>query len=52
MLTVVGGNVAPSAVVAVTVTVAGPTGVGAGPDMLLVQPARAPVASASRTSVR
>jgi len=36
-------------VVAVTVTVDGPVGVGVGPDMLVVQPTRAP---AARTSSR
>jgi hypothetical protein len=43
---------APSAVVAVTVTVDGPVGVGVGPDMLVVQPTRAPDARTSSRRAR
>ena len=50
MLTVV-VTVAPSAVVAVTVMVEGPVGVGVGPDAV-VQPTSAPAAITSSRSVK
>ena len=51
MLTVV-ETVAPSAAVAVTAIVDGPTGVGVGPDFAVVQPTSAPAARTSSTSAR
>jgi hypothetical protein len=48
----VADTVAPSAVVAVTVTVDGPVGVGVGPDFAVVHPTRAPAARTSNTSPR
>lgn len=45
-------TVAPSAAVAVTVIVDGPTGVGVGPDFAVVQPTSAPAANTNTRSVR